>query len=167
MTARNPDGLLFAVAVSLTLLALPACRSEAPSVDQGASLLSTDTVRTVNAIAERYVRLVLALGQHDRDYVDAYYGPAEWKKEAEARRRSLPEIRAEANRLIARIETLSPPARGDDLARLRRKYLSTQLRSLASRAEILSGRRMTFDGESRSLRRRRAGRVGGPPAGIA
>ncbi|HYR46507.1 MAG TPA: hypothetical protein VER78_05835 [Thermoanaerobaculia bacterium] len=151
MTARNPDGLLFAVVVSLTLLALPACRSEAPSVDQGASLPSADTVRTVNAIAERYVRLVLALGQHDRDYVDAYYGPAEWKKEAEARRRSLPEIRAEANRLIARIETLSPPARGDDLARLRRQYLSRQLRSLASRAEILSGRRMTFDEESRAL----------------
>lgn len=37
----------------------------------------------VNALAERYVRLVLALGQHDRDYVDAYYGPPEWRMEAE------------------------------------------------------------------------------------
>src|SRR5438552_693365 len=151
MTARNSNGALFAVAVSLTLWALSACRSEAPSVDRGASLLSADTVRTVNAIAERYVRLVLALGQHDHDYVDAYYGPPEWKKEAEGRKRSLPEIRAEANRLIARIETLPPPAHADDLARLRRQYLSRQLRSLASRAEILSGRRMTFDEESRAL----------------
>ena len=33
----------------------------------------------MNAVAERYVQLVLALGQHDRDYVDAFYGPAEWK----------------------------------------------------------------------------------------
>ena len=28
-------------------------------------------------VAERYVRLVLAVGQHDADYVDAYYGPPE------------------------------------------------------------------------------------------
>jgi hypothetical protein len=33
----------------------------------------------MNAVAERYVHLVLALGQHDPDYVDAFYGPAEWK----------------------------------------------------------------------------------------
>ena len=31
---------------------------------------------SMNALAERYVKLVLALGQHDADYVDAYYGPA-------------------------------------------------------------------------------------------
>jgi hypothetical protein len=34
---------------------------------------------TMNQVAERYVRLVLALGQHDADYVDAYYGPPEWR----------------------------------------------------------------------------------------
>ena len=33
----------------------------------------------LNAVAERYAHLVLALGQHDPDYVDAFYGPAEWK----------------------------------------------------------------------------------------
>ena len=37
----------------------------------------------MNDVAERYVRLVLALGQHDPDYVDAFYGPADWKTEAE------------------------------------------------------------------------------------
>ena len=38
----------------------------------------------MNEIAERYVKLVLALGQHDADYVDAYYGPPEWKQQAES-----------------------------------------------------------------------------------
>ncbi len=33
----------------------------------------------MNPVAERYVHLVLALGQHHPDYVDAFYGPAEWK----------------------------------------------------------------------------------------
>ena len=31
----------------------------------------------IDQIAQPYVRLVLALGQHDPDYVDAFYGPAE------------------------------------------------------------------------------------------
>ena len=42
----------------------------------------------MNALAERYVRLVLALGQHDPDYVDAYYGPAAWRTEAAAQQAS-------------------------------------------------------------------------------
>ena len=58
----------------------------------------SDTVRTMNEAAERYVRLVLALGQHDKDYVDAFYGPDEWKKDAEAQKRPLPQIRAESAR---------------------------------------------------------------------
>ena len=37
----------------------------------------------MDAIARDYVRLVLSLGQHDADYVDAYYGPPEWKTDAE------------------------------------------------------------------------------------
>ena len=42
-------------------------------------------------IAREYVRLVLAMGEHDKDYVDAYYGPEDLKtrgrrREAVARR---------------------------------------------------------------------------------
>ena len=37
----------------------------------------------LNPVAERYAHLVLALGQHDPDYVDAFYGPSEWKTQAE------------------------------------------------------------------------------------
>ncbi len=37
----------------------------------------------MNAAVERYAHLVLALGQHDPDYVDAFYGPAECKMQAE------------------------------------------------------------------------------------
>ena len=35
------------------------------------------------SVAEQYVKLVLAVGQHDGDYVDAFYRPPEWRKEAE------------------------------------------------------------------------------------
>ncbi len=33
----------------------------------------------IDQVAESYVRLVLAVGEHDADYVDAYYGPQEWR----------------------------------------------------------------------------------------
>src|SRR5919112_1037870 len=66
-------------------------------------------------IAESYARLVLAVGQHDADYVDAYYGPPEWRAEAEARKRPLPEIRSEAEMLIADLGA-HPATGGDELA---------------------------------------------------
>ena len=47
-------------------------------------------------IAEGYVKLVLAVGQHDADYVDAYYGPPEWKKAAETTKASLDSIASQA-----------------------------------------------------------------------
>jgi hypothetical protein len=36
----------------------------------------------MNAVAEKYAHLVLALGQHDPDYVDAFYGPSSAKPTA-------------------------------------------------------------------------------------
>ena len=55
----------------------------------------------MNAVAERYTHLVLALGQHDPDYVDAFYGPSEWKTQAEKEKKSLDAIGAEAAELSA------------------------------------------------------------------
>ena len=81
----------------------------------------------MNDVAERYVKLVLAVGQHDKDYVDAFYGPPEWKSAAEAAKRPLPEIASEASGLIARLEGLPEPA--DEMVRLRRSYLTRQLQA--------------------------------------
>ena len=39
------------------------------------------------------MKLVLAVGQHDADYVDAFYGPPEWRKEAEAAKKPLADDR--------------------------------------------------------------------------
>ena len=39
---------------------------------------------TLEPIARRYVILALGLGAHDRDYVDAYYGPDSLKAQAMA-----------------------------------------------------------------------------------
>ena len=55
----------------------------------------------VNTVAERYARLVLALGQHDPDYVDAFYGPSMWKTQAEKEKKSLDVIGAGTAELSA------------------------------------------------------------------
>jgi hypothetical protein len=104
----------------------------------------------MNRAAEAYVRLVLALGQHDTDYVDAYYGPPEWKKEAEASKLPLPEIRTRAAALLATLQA-SPPLGTDQMARLRHSYLTRQLQALVSRVDMLGGTRLSFDQESQAL----------------
>ncbi len=52
-------------------------------------------VAAMNDLAERYVKLVLAVGVHDADYVDAYYGPPEWRAAATEQRRGIAELDAD------------------------------------------------------------------------
>jgi hypothetical protein len=103
----------------------------------------------MNRIAEAYVRLVLALGSHDPDYVDAYYGRPDWKSEEESRRTSIAEIRDAATTLAGHVESQTEPA--DKAARQRQRYLARMLRSVAARAAMLCGARYTFDQESEAL----------------
>src|SRR6478752_10861778 len=82
----------------------------------------------MNGIAERYGHLVLALGQHDPDYVDAFYGPAEWKTQAEKEKKSLDAIGAEAVELsVALAKRHDASTSGDEMLKLRREYLQKQI----------------------------------------
>ena len=108
----------------------------------------------IRHVAERYVRLVLAVGQHDADYVDAYYGPPEWRKAAEAEKLALAAIDQQAEALekdIAAVTASSPVARDAELWVLRRQYLARQMSALRARVSMLRGTRLTFDEESRAL----------------
>jgi len=121
------------------------------SIAAGGCGPSSPPARTdpMDAIAERYVKLVLALGRHDAGYVDAYYGPADWSAEAGQGERTLSAIDAEAQRLIEAAG--EPPSGGEELTRLRHQYLVRQLEALRSRVRMLSGVTPTFDEESRAL----------------
>jgi hypothetical protein len=105
----------------------------------------------MNALAERYVKLVLAMGQHDADYVDAYYGPPEWRKAVEAGKRPLAEIDKDASALATSLSAVTPAASAEELVRLRHRYLTKQLDALRARVGILQGRKLTFDEESKAL----------------
>src|SRR5216110_1782214 len=107
---------------------------------------------SMNGIAERYVHLVLALGQHDPDYVDAFYGPAEWKAQAEKEKKSLDAIGAEAAELSPTLaKTPDAATSGDEMFKLRREYLQKQISALAARVRMLKGEKLKFDNESRAL----------------
>lgn len=104
----------------------------------------------MNDSAEQYVKLVLALGEHDADYVDAFYGPPRWREEARAAKASLDAIRSRAEALRDRLRAVAAPA-GDSMLALRLEYLRRQTDALITRAEMLGGKKLTFDEESQAL----------------
>jgi hypothetical protein len=109
----------------------------------------------MDRIAREYVDLVLELGAHDDGYVDAYYGPAEWRETAEASPRAVAEIRAAAEQLAGEVAGVEIEAGLSDeeteLRNLRRDYLVKQLRAVAGRARMLGGEKLSFDEESAVL----------------
>jgi hypothetical protein len=139
---------IFLVAACCVVLAAAVSTSwqrQTPAAGQAAQTKTGPMDR----IAEEYVKLVLAVGQHDADYVDAYYGPPEWKKAAETTKLSLDGIAARANDVIAQLGR--ERERPDEMQRLRHQYLERQLAALTARVRMLKGERLSFDDESRAL----------------
>jgi hypothetical protein len=108
----------------------------------------------MDRVAEDYVKLVLAVGQHDPDYVDAYYGPAEWRKTAESAKVPLDALATRAKELTTALDAVSAPAAagGDgELSQLRLQYLERQVAATSARIRMLRGERLSFDEESTAL----------------
>lgn len=162
MISTKPLFALFALALAGCAAGTVTSRP-APSTDPAqtsgttqapASGARTEDASAMNRIAESYVKLVLAVGQHDADYVDAYYGPPEWRTAVEAQgKRPLDQIRSEAATLLAEVRALTPPAAGGDarMQQLRHDYLTRQLGALVARVDLLGSKKMSFDEESKAL----------------
>lgn len=132
LTLRAP---LFRAGLGALLLALATMTARA------------DSAAVMNPIAEAYVKLALAAGGHDGDFVDAYHGPAEWQAEATQAKRPLADIRREAQALGARLAALDQTG-FDAMARLRHEYLVKQLRAMDARLAVVGGAKPPFDEES-------------------
>jgi hypothetical protein len=103
---------------------------------------------TLDTIAVAYVKLALAAGVHDADYVDAYYGPPEWKTQAEAAKQPLAQVRRAVQGLRQDIAAIDSEG-FDAIIQLRHKFLAKQLRALDTRLAIVGGQKFPFDEESR------------------
>ncbi len=120
----------------------------------GKSNTGADAVQVVyeavlSRIADRYVRLALAIGQHDPDYVDAYFGDPAWKPTGAPQ--PLGAILEEARSARSALHDAGEPPTADPLLPLRFVYLDRQLSAAEARIEMLLGARLPFDEESRRL----------------
>ncbi len=103
---------------------------------------------TVQDVAERYTRLVLAIGVHDPAYVDAYYGPAQLQEQVTRDRQPLPAIRTDVELVL---KDLAPQRAANSDEALRIEFLNKQLQSMLTRVDMLSGKKFKFDEETRQL----------------
>lgn len=98
--------------------------------------------------ARDYVRLVLEIDAHESGYVDAYYGPAEWREEARRSPRDQAALKKEADRLrgvLARFRS------EDAIQTQRARVLSANIASARFRLDMIGGERAHFADEAERL----------------
>jgi len=108
---------------------------------------------TFKIVAEDYVKLVLEVGLYDAYFVDAYYGPEEWKPEVlENKDAKIPEVE-----LLEKVKALNALLESinlndiDENQKLRHIYLTKQIKAVKGRIEMLGGKNFTFDEETFAL----------------
>ncbi len=105
---------------------------------------------TMDGIAEQYVRLILDIGQHDPDYVDAYYGPKEWQDASKKVKQQLTALEDRTEAVTARLKRIRVPKSNTSLT-LRKTYLQKQLSAASVKIAMLTGTKYTFDDEAKKL----------------
>ncbi len=113
--------------------------------------LKQDDNQKLNAIAEQYVRLVLEVGLYDAYFVDAYYGPEEWKPEPLSKEDTVfpaSKLLAKAENLNSQLQTVDKNVLDEKLI-LRYTFLVKQMQAVKGRIEFLGGKNFTFDEETK------------------
>ncbi|WP_199503629.1 hypothetical protein [Qipengyuania sp. YIM B01966] len=120
----------------------------------GCATLPAATPDSLDRIADDYVLLQLTIGEKEDGYIDAYYGPAEFKSRAvaEAAPASLPELEARAVALRVRAQGFSDDGQpGDSADERRARFLAAQLTAARTRLKMLRGERLSFADEAEGL----------------
>ncbi len=115
--------------------------------------LSTDAPeRALDQAGEGYVRLALEVGAYSPGYIDAYYGPKEWivTHDDSVLRRGFPatELRKKADAIVRSLDAAARQSLSD-MERLRAEFLRKQLLSVKAQIDLISGRKFTFDQETK------------------
>jgi hypothetical protein len=108
----------------------------------------------MNSIAEDYVKLVLNIGQYDADFVDAYYGPEEWRANLKSNlmfdSTAYKSLSTKTDELLNELESLGE-YKADELETLRFRYLYKQLLACKTKIFMLNGVLLPFDEETKAL----------------
>src|SRR5438552_254302 len=95
-------------------------------------------------LGSAYPRLALRIERHLPGYIDAYFGPPEWKAQVEAEDpQPLYALSAQAGELLSEAQRL-PAAQ-------RRRFLCKQLSAMQTTLRILAGERIAFRDEVQGL----------------
>ncbi len=118
------------------------------------SVIQSDLELKMNNIAEDYVKLVLNIGQYDADFVDAYYGPEDWrsglKTDLTFDSTAYKELSTQTDELLNELESLGE-YKADELETLRFRYLYKQLLACKTKIFMLNGVLLPFDEETKAL----------------
>jgi len=124
----------------LLLLLLGACGAEPPEAPAA----------SLDALAAEYLFLELSMSLHDEAHVDAYFGPAEIRENAEQSALPLAEIESRAAAMATRLLNW-PVETGDGMLAARIRILLQRLQALTTRIALSKGESFSFDEESRRL----------------
>ena len=138
----------YSLATIALLLSACAPQTGGAPVETGNSSGQLVSNAALSQLSRDYVRLTLEAGTHEAEYVDAYYGPAELKAQAEANPRSIAELRTEAQRLIAQIDGEILPGLTDGASTRRAKALRGMLVAADTRLLMIEGKKFSFDDEA-------------------
>ena len=88
----------------------------------------------MDVIAEKYVKLVLNMGLYDTDYVDAYFGPEDWRPSESEKQDSFPydDFSEQTQQLFDLCESIEQN-KLVDLEKQRYTYLIKQLKSVQAK----------------------------------
>jgi hypothetical protein len=103
-----------------------------------------ETPMTLDKLAEQYVKLALAVGEHHPYYIDAYYGPSEWRT---GEKRPLADLKTDINALLAQLEHVQSKP---ELTQ-RKAFLQVQTKSMLTFIQIINNEKISFDDESLRL----------------
>jgi hypothetical protein len=102
----------------------------------------------LDVAARDYVKLALEIDTHEPGYVDAYFGPEEWRAEAKAHPRPVAALKAEADRIAGELKGY----KGADAAETQRaKVLAANASSARFRLDMIDGKKATFVEEATKL----------------
>ncbi len=98
-------------------------------------------------VSERYIKLVLGVGEHEPGYVDAYYGPEELTAEVKNNKQTIDQLKVEAHTLLTAVNEHTNKAKAEASTQ-RFLFLKKQLIAIEARLRMLSGEKFSFDEET-------------------
>lgn len=149
---------------AVAALALAACGSEPEPQPWGEAETALTVVEWIDAeyaagrepayanplddAAAKFVRLALAMGKIDPNYVDAYHGPETWSEAAKTWEPTADDLLARARALRTEIEQVTPRSEADGV---RIEQLLKQLRAMQRRLRFLQGDEPSFRVEAEAI----------------